>query len=196
MGVELSLPFERGTTGYAGRGTPDASNLLFSNQIGQIRVVPDVNPDTGVQNSGLQVTMMLCRNVIGSALLPGQAVLFSATEIGNTGATVTQTGSPNVFFGIVDEYLPAAGVPDDDVFWLVIKGPTTALITSSAGTTGGQLYMPSGTDNGKLDIIDATPDNDLEAQNQAIYATAVGIGTVAALATQARVCLSRNWMGQ
>lgn len=194
MGVELSLPFERGQTGYGGE-TPDANNLRFANQLGQVRVVPDQAPD-GTQYSGLQTTIMLCRNLTGAALLPSQAVLLSATAIGNTGATVTQSGTPNVFFGIVDEYLPAAGVPDDDVFWLVLKGPTTALITTSLGVSGGQLFMPSASNNGKLDIIDPTPDNDLEAMNQAIYALAAAIGTIAVNATSARVCLRGNQYGQ
>lgn len=194
MGVELSIPIERGQTGYGG-STPDASNLRFANQIGQIRVFPDQGPD-GTQYSGLQVTAMLCRNLIGANLLPKQPVLLSATAIGNTGPTVTQSASPNVFFGIVDEYLPAAGVVDDDVFWLVLKGPTTALIESSGGVSGGQLFMPSASNNGKLDIIDPTPDNDLEAMNQAIYALAAAIGTIASGATEARVCLRGNQYGQ
>ncbi len=150
---------------------------------------------TGVVNSELEVVAMFCRNVTGGALLPGSAVLLSATVVGETGATVTQTGTPNVDFGIVDEYLPAAGVPDDDCFWLVLRGPVLANISSSSGVSAGQRFMPSAADNGKLDVIDPTPDDSLEAMNQAIYATAVAIGTIAAAATTGRVCLQRNRYG-
>jgi hypothetical protein len=193
--ISLSTQMKRGETGYGGE-TIDSNNLLFGDQIGGVRAFPDINPSTGVVNSGLETVAMLCRNKIGSALLPGQAVLLSATVIGETGATVTQTGTPNVFFGIVDEYLPSAGVPANDIFWLVLRGPTTPLITTSGGVSAGQLFIPSGTNNGKLDIIDATPDDSLEAMNQAIYATAVAIGTIASGATSARLCLRGNMYGQ
>lgn len=194
MGYDLSNTMPRGQTMYNGDSI-DSNNLRYGNQIGLVQTFFDINPTTGAKNSGLPVTCILLRNKIGSALLPKQAVLFSATVIGETGATVTQSATPNVFCAIVDEYLPAAGVPSNDCFWGVIKGPTTALLTTSSGTVGGQLYMPSGTDNGKLNVIDPTPDNDLAAMNQAIYALAVGIGTIASGATEGRVCLRGNWLG-
>lgn len=191
--ISLSVPFPRGTTAYGGN-TIDSNNLLFGNQIGQVRCFPDNNPN-GTVNSGLEVVAIAMRNKTAGALLPGQAVLFSST-VGETGATITQSGTPNVFFGIVDEYLPAAGCPVNDVCWIVVRGPVLANITTSLGVSVGQLFMPSAADNGKLDVIDATPDNDLEAMNQAIYATAVAMGAIAADDTTARLALRSNMYGQ
>lgn len=193
--ISLSVPMERGVTAYGGSAI-DASNLLFGNQIGQVRAFPDVNPNTKVFNSGLETVAMLIRNVTAGALLPKQSVLLSGVTIGNSGATITQSATPNVFCGIVDEYLPAAGCPVNDCCWVILRGPTTVLIDSSAGAPAGQLYMPSGTSNGKFDIIDPTPDDDLEAMNQAIYALGTAIQTVAAAATEARICLRNNQFGQ
>lgn len=35
--------------------------------------------------------------------------------------------------GIVDEWLPAAGVRNGDLFWIVVEGPTLCVNTSEAG---------------------------------------------------------------
>lgn len=192
--ISLSVPMLRGTTAYGGN-TIDSNNLLFGNQIGAVRAFPDTNPNTGAVNSELEVVAILLRNKTAGALLPGTAVLLGST-IGETGTTVTQTGTPNVFFAIVDEYLPAAGCPVNDCCWCVLRGPVTANITASAGVSAGQLFMPSASDNGKLDAIDATPDDSLEAMNQAIYATAAAIAAITAAATTARLVLRNNMYGQ
>lgn len=199
MSRELSIPFARGETGYSG-DTIESPVTRFAQQLGQVRGFDDWNPNLNVVNTNLQVVCILLRNLTGGALLPSQAVLFSATTPSTgTGATVTQTGTQNVFFGIVDEYLPAAGVPNNDVFWLVIKGPTTALMTTVSGAkTAGQLAVwASGTDNGKLDFTPTTAATAIIGQNQATYGqNAFTLGAIANGATSARVILNRNFLGQ
>lgn len=194
--------FPRGSTFYNG-GTIDSNNLLGGNILGQLRMFPDKNPSPtstspNSSTSNLQVTCIALRNKIGSALLPGQAVLFSTTTTGETGATITQTGTPNVLFGIVDEYLPAAGVPSNDIFWCVIKGPTTALMTTVSGAkAAGQLAVqPSASDNGKLDFTTTTYSTATIAANAAIYGNnAFTEGALADQATSARVILNKGFHG-
>lgn len=192
-----SCPFGRGETAYGIGGTIDSSNLLFAELLGASVSFQDDNPTTKAKNSQAQVLCVAMRNKTGGALLPGDVVLFSGTTFGETGATVTQSASPNVFAGVVDEYLPAAGCPNNDVCWIVVRGPTTAKITTKSGAAaaGGLVLMPSATNNGKLDFIDTTPDDDAEAMNQAIYGNFVSEGAIADLATTARVFVTRNPFG-
>lgn len=206
MGAPLTGIFGRGETAYGGR-TIDANNLLFGNQIGMVRTFDDQAPNSSGATAGvaaaalspLVVTCILLRNKTGGTLLPKQPVLFSGTVVGETGATVTQSATPNVHFAIVDEYLPAAGVPANDVFWAVIKGPTTALFTtvSVAKAAGGLYVQPSATDNGKLDFTTLAPGSATIAMNAALYGgTAVTEGAIADAATQARIHIVRNRFGQ
>jgi hypothetical protein len=52
------------------------------------------------------VTCVAVKNTTAAAVLPG------------TNQTV------NGYVGVVDEYLPAAGCPVNEIYWLVIDGPT------------------------------------------------------------------------
>lgn len=81
--------------------------------------------------SGHLVKCRLVKNSSGIALLPGRLAVFKAgtnqTEV--DGYCATTGKSPVVG---VDEYLPAAGVPDGSYFWVVVDGPFAAL-TDLAG---------------------------------------------------------------
>lgn len=190
--ITLSLPFQRGTTGYAG-DTIDTANLRFAAQLGQVRGFTDVNPNNRVVNSNLNGMMIMLRNMHSVALLPKQAIRFSATVIGESGAPVSALSQ---LFGIVDEYLPAAGVPVNDCFWAVIGGPTTALIVASAGTSS-PTPMQSSTTSGKLDVTDPAPGSATIAQVAAAYGyNAFTLGAVAAAATEARILINRSFFGQ
>lgn len=194
MAFELSQDLERGQTMYNG-DTIDSANLKFANQVGQVRMFPDVTPSTKVLNSGLQVVCVLLRNKHSAALTPGQACLFSTTVTGETGAPVSALSQ---LFFIVDEYLPAAGVPVNDVFWGVVRGPTTAnIVTNSGAKTAGQLAVESSTTAGKLDFSVLTPGNATVAQLAAFYGyLAFTEGAIADAATTARIFINRNFYGQ
>ena len=87
--------------------------------------VPDVIRDQR------DVLMQLVRNGSGGALLPGQIVayktLLSGGTVTNPAAAATARGD-----GVVDHYLPAAGVADGRCFWMVVDGPTK-LLNDAAG---------------------------------------------------------------
>lgn len=188
-----SIPIGRGQTGYQGAAI-DTSNLLYEKNLGDVRVFNDTNPNTQARNSGFQVKCVLLRNKHNAALTPGQAIKFSTTTPGESGAPVSAVTDE---FGVVDEYLPAAGVPVNDVFWCVLDGPTTVnIVTKSGAAAAGQLRMQASATSGKLDFIDLSPDDSTEAMNQAIYARAVTEGAIADGATTARVYLTKNPFGQ
>ncbi len=89
----------------------------------------------------------IVRNVTGSAMLPK---LIAKLQLDGTGMeytsrvkdyadTVGQVGYP------IDEFLPAAGVPNNDLFYIVVEGPAK-VTTAAAGDTNisiGSMVIPS-----------------------------------------------------
>ncbi len=98
--------------------------------------------------SGKYVTCRLTRNASGGALLPKRFAKYKTDgatgdiyggQVSGYGDTVGQLG------GVVDEFLPAAGVAADGLFWLVIQGPTK-MTTAATGDTNisiGNAVIPS-----------------------------------------------------
>jgi len=139
--------FGRGTTLFAGparyagfdlaNATADPTNGM--NTTGCQKVFSDVDPrtnNTGVVFSNRPVTCIAVRNTSGGVLLPGAVVKFKKTAILDEvdGPAAASTDAP---LGVVDEYLPARGVANNDVFWLVVSGPTA--ITTAATLTAGAI---------------------------------------------------------
>lgn len=127
------LPFERGQTACTGLSSVDAT--VLDNLEGKEYVVEDVNPATGVVRTGRPVRIRLVRNKAPFALLPKRAVKFSLTA-GQYGSQVIGYNtllSEHVV--LVDEYLPAAGVAVDDLFYVVIEGPALGLTALEGDAT-------------------------------------------------------------
>lgn len=106
-----------------------------SHMLGTHKLFLDVDPRNQPVASNETVECVAVKNTSGGALLPKTLVKFKA------GAILTEVdGSADdssVRVGVVDEYLPAAGVPVDEVFWVVVKGPTTILKTTGAAISAG-----------------------------------------------------------
>lgn len=133
-------PFGRGETFYNG-GTIDTNNLGGLNLEGMIWTFEDedLTPGSvGAKNirTGRPVRCMCVRNVSAGALLPKRLVTLQ------TGGTDGRfyTGRVDGYARLtaaraypVDEYLPAAGVPVNDLFWVVIEGPAKVLTDLASG---------------------------------------------------------------
>jgi len=139
-------PFERGFTFYNGATiTADASTGLFGGyeHEGKVWVFEDVNwLQSGVvgaktNRTSRMVHCMAIRNVSGINLLPGRvgALQTGGTDgryfLGRCDGYGTTTAQRGCF--VIDEWLPAAGVPNNDLFWGVIQGPTTVLTALDGG---------------------------------------------------------------
>ena len=132
----------------------DADNGDGSHLLGARKVFRDEDPKTGKILSNRTVDCICVKNVSGGALLPGAVVKFkdSATTgqfsggiLGEVDAAATTTlAGSNGLIGIVDEYLPAAGVPNLEVFWVVVRGPSTVTKTSTS-VSAGAVYGTSAT---------------------------------------------------
>jgi hypothetical protein len=142
MARDENPPFQRGHTFYDGE-TIDANNLGGENLEGKEWVFEDVNPTTGIARTGRPVTCRCVRNDSGIALYAKQLVLWNTTTAGEFSKSVD--GTARVAYDNcvpVDEYLPSAGVPDNDLFWVVVDGPAVvqgeeAAVATNIVTLGG-----------------------------------------------------------
>lgn len=90
----------------------------------------------GIRNviPGGEQLAVLVRNSTGGALLPGMLVNWTAGYVGRrVGAKATAAAVTNA--GIVDPYLPSAGVADGDLFWLFRAGPVYVRMVAATFAT-------------------------------------------------------------
>lgn len=141
-------PFDRGQTYFDQDQTISTQNVTDSNYLlGKEWVFEDVdytNDETHTLRSGNNVRCRVVRNISGGALLPRTLVTPAATgtsgysgyfnEVDGNARTTAVKCYP------VDEWLPAAGVRDDDIFFVVVQGPCT-LLTDLAGGANNSISV-------------------------------------------------------
>lgn len=83
---------------------------------------------------------ILVRNKSGISLLPKRLVTWKSGKEGLQvdGYAATDFGK---VAGVVDEWLPSTGVANNDLFWLVVKGPTKCLKSLDANTLTQDDYV-------------------------------------------------------
>ncbi len=141
-GLYENMPFDRGAT----YGTTDTTVGL------QYEGKEYIHEDKAY-GTGIYVWVRIVRNNSGAALLPKRAVKFNLTAgkgfVDVAGySTVTAEKS-----AIVDEFLPAIGVPNGDLFYVVVQGPTLVKTSSQAGAensiaVGDGLHATTGATTG------------------------------------------------
>lgn len=120
----------RGKTYLSGPNrTADTTSTSTKSIEGLVKTFADldysVNP--AVPRSQNQVVCILVRNSSGVALLPKRAVTWKVGQRGKQVDGYAEFCPDRAIAGIVDEWLPAAGVANNDYFWLTVKGPTFGL---------------------------------------------------------------------
>lgn len=113
--------------------------------VGSSKVFIDTDPRTSNAGSFLSNRLVTCiavRNTSTGPLLAGQVAKFKKSaileEVDGTAAAVADAP-----IGVVDEYLPPAGVAVGDIFWLVTVGPT-AIMTSATFAPGALVGIGAG----------------------------------------------------
>lgn len=128
----------RGQT-YHG-GTPSATIAQSAGIEGHEKAFTDMVAGTAgaidTRRSDRKVYCRLVRNTAGVNLLPKLAVKYETNYWGKRVDGYTRLTNDDCA-GIVDPLLPAAGVADDDLFWLVVKGPCLC----TTGTGADQLNV-------------------------------------------------------
>ena len=174
MAQTESPPWGRGETFYAG-ATIDPNNLGGLQHEGKLWEFDDlifINPgQVGAKptRTNRRVLCMAVRNVSGQALLPGRLAhltVAGATPMINAGRIDGYAYVTGALAMPIDEFLPAAGVPNNDLCWVVVSGPATC-ITGASGNTiavGGLVDCLAGTglltaDAGLVEAINAAATN-------------------------------------
>lgn len=143
MAIGEQLPFPVGSTAFgSGLFTPTATELTSLE--GREYTVEDVNPTTKVRRSNKRRKLRVVRNTSGVNLLPKMLVRMElSSDFGGQvdgyariGSSIT-VGAEKCF--PVDEYLPAAGVANNDLFYIVVEGPAIALTGATAATATGEF---------------------------------------------------------
>lgn len=154
-GTFYSDPFtiDPGTNDNAGLALEGTEWVFEDKDFSQNGVAPD--------RTNRLVTCRVVRNKSGGVLLPkrvakvkidGTVAELAGGQVTGYLSTVGDKGYP------IDEFLPAAGVVDGDLFYVVVKGPAT-VTSSSAGTTTlivGQQAVADGLAAGKVVAQDTT----------------------------------------
>lgn len=113
---------------YYQRGTGPATPTDAAALEGYTAVFKDTTASASVgadtQRSAKDRVMMLVKNVSGMALLPKMLVTWDTSYIGKRVNGYARLDYDLAVAGVVDEHLPAAGCPDDDMCWICVQGPT------------------------------------------------------------------------
>lgn len=130
-------PFPRGETFYNGT-TIDSNDLGGANLEGKEYLFEDIDLSTGSvgarpARTNQYVRCRCVRNKAAAALLPKRLVTFVAGDWGRVDGYADSNPEGPCF--PVDEWLPAAGVPVNDLFWIVVEGPATVLTGLVADAT-------------------------------------------------------------
>lgn len=141
-------PFRRGTALCSGdlTGTGTGTDAPGYEIIGQVKAFQDVVPTTGKRNSNRLVYCVAVRwtasSVTDASTVAGTVYTFSATaplsEVDATAATSSLAAGTQ--YGVLDEYL-TGNLTQNDVVWMVVKGPTSAKRTATAITTGATVVV-------------------------------------------------------
>ena len=127
--------FSRGQT-LGVSSTSDGTHI-----VGTEKWFVDVHPRTGAVNSNAPVKCIAYRNTSGGAILPGAVVKAKASAL--LSEVDGSAGVDDMVVGVADEYLPAAGVAVNDIFWMVVTGPTTAN-TAASLAAGDKVSFTAG----------------------------------------------------
>lgn len=147
MARDENPPFERGGTLTEGAAI-NADDLGGLNLEGKEYVFENTaNIGTTLKPTGRPVRVKVVRNVSGVALKPGRVATFSSATTAQyecrVGGYAVAIGDRPA--GIVDEFLPAAGVPNNELFFIVVGGPSKLAqgATTAAAVTPGTRIVPT-----------------------------------------------------
>ena len=165
MSRDNDQPFGRGLTWYNGDPIPNflSPPPYYSGQPGGFNYEGReyVFSDGDVQEddhqgygTGFYIKVRCVRNNAGYNIKPGQLCTFTTTYVDGTTVVplgtcvggVTDTLAVGPCYP-ADEYLPAAGVPNGDLFYIVVEGPcmvTLAANNAQAITAGQKLVSATG----------------------------------------------------
>lgn len=149
--------------------------------------------------SGGEVTALLVRNASGIALTPGRTVVWKTTKQGRQVDGYTSVDQSEIVAGVVDEWLPSTGVATNDLFWLVIKGPSNVKKALNGATVNKDDYVvcttaatSQATTAGRIGALVSTS-NQTFAMSQALNRLGVAMSTSATTAANVLTYVDLPW---
>lgn len=152
MARDEAPPFARGETFFNGQAKDpmyaDPLHFLGKEYVFEVNSQGISQPPTTATQvydpSGRAVRVRVVQNKSGVLLKPGRIAHYLASDPYETqvdGYTFAVGDRPA---GVIDEFLPPAGVAIDDLFYLVVEGPTkfTQLSASAAILVSGDRLVP------------------------------------------------------
>lgn len=159
MARDEAPPFARGET-YFGGTVKDALYPDPDNYCGREYTFEPNSPNGYNQNdlSGRPIRVRVVKNTSGAALLPKLVVKHALAKplLGLVDGVATGAVG-ELIAGIVDEFLPPAGVPNGDYFYVVVEGPSVATTVAASLTNlavGDRIEVGTG---GKVNKFAASP---------------------------------------
>jgi hypothetical protein len=104
--------------------------------------------------TALVIEALWVKNNSGGALLPAEIASWDAGANSTVGKNAgAKAGAITGAAGVVDPYLPAAGVANLDHFWLITKGPTTVIHAGNDTIVRGNGLVTGAA--GRVDLYEA-----------------------------------------
>lgn len=173
MSMLENPPWKRGETFFGIGGTADSTSGAslegkeFWMDDEDLSLSTSGSNGVTVLRTNHKVKVKVVRNNGAAALLPKRVVVYETTagkaSIGQVDGYTTTTAARGA--GVVDEWLPSAGAAVNDLFYIVIEGPTRVLTPlSNMGSdvaVGDQLVAITGatsgaTTSGRVTVQDLT----------------------------------------
>ena len=131
--ISQNPPFPRGQTFFNGGTTNTTDGLELEGTEWVFEDTDYSTPNISLPRTNRKVVCRIVRNSSGISLLPKRLAALKLT--GTFGNQVDGYATTDYARGYpVDEWLPSAGVPANDLFYIVVKGPAMC-ITSLANMT-------------------------------------------------------------
>ncbi len=148
-----------GRGGYQTQASDQSdTNMPFAGVLGRFWEFDDLLWNTGAngppdRRSSGSVMCMLAQNNTGSAILP--KALCKPDPL-TPGSITALTSDYTDLYYPADEFLPAAGVPNNGIFWVVVEGlcKVVTAATVTANIAAGDYLIADATTDGTVNIFD------------------------------------------
>lgn len=169
------MPLLNNSTGL-GRGESKPTGTL-DELLGTRVVFADNDYSTKMQTkrTGGETVMELVKNDSGAAMLPNKVVKYGAAAGERRNTVDAYAGANDTGHGVVDEFLPAAGVPNGEYFWMAVDGPCKIINSSAAALVIGDHILTSATGEVGKRAAEADNDDYIGTAEAAIATSATGI---------------------
>lgn len=202
MGIlQVDAPFGLGET-FAGTRNSELINTDLEGQEFDFPITEKIATALGMRGrtSGRQIRARIMRNTSGSALIGKRLGKLTPTSIANSTKITDYAdteGQKYVF--PIDPFLPSAGVADDDLFYVILRGPIALLTPAStddisSAIDGGDAIMCSADANGR--IVKAVDFNSISSAYEGtghVIGTALGTAGATAVDTEVIVDIALPW---